>query len=86
VGYEELHARLEENDQEILARAVLASETEDAGISLQQGEECLRSLERSSTKAQHAQLKTRIKDAERAGNITEALRLAKELRQMEMPD
>jgi len=83
VGYDELNARLEEADQEILAAAVLRDETNGAAESLKVGEECLRSLERSSLKTQVAALKARVKDAERAGNIHEALRLAEELRLLE---
>lgn len=83
VTFEELHARLEENDQEILASAVLRDETDEASASLLQGAECLRSLERSTLKAQLSALKTRVKEAERAGNLGEALRLAEELHNLE---
>jgi len=83
VTYEQLHARLEENDQELLAAAVLRDETNEAAVSLQQGTECLRSLERSSRLNQVAAVKARIKEAERAGDLPEALRLAEELRQLQ---
>ena len=83
VTYEELHARLEESDQELLAGAVLRDETDETLISLQQGIECLRSLERSSLKSEVAALKARVKEAERAGNLSEALRLAEELHHLE---
>jgi len=83
VDYEELNARLEENDQELLASAVLRDETIEAAVSLQQGEQCFESLERASWKTQLAALKTRVKEAERAGDLKEALRLAQELHQLE---
>jgi len=83
VSYEELHARLEENDQELLASAVLRDETDDSAVSLPQGMECVRTLERSGHKTEVAALKTRVKEAERAGNLREALRLAEELQQLE---
>jgi hypothetical protein len=83
VTYEELHARLEEGDQELLASAVLRDETDGSAVSLSLGEECLRSLQRSSLKTQVAALKARVKDAERQGNLQEALRLAEELRHLE---
>ncbi|HXM40822.1 MAG TPA: DNA primase [Bryobacteraceae bacterium] len=83
VAYEELHARLEEGDQELLASAVLQDETDGSAISLSLGVECLRSLQRSSLKTQVAALKARVKEAERAGNLPEALRLAEELRRLE---
>jgi DNA primase len=83
VGYEELHARLEEGDQEILAFAVLQNETNSSADSLEVGRECLRSLERSGLRTQVAALKARVKDAERSGDLREALRLAEELRRLE---
>ena len=83
VTYEELHARLEENDQELLASAVLRDETDETAVSLKQGVECLRSLQRSGLKTQVAALKARVKEAERAGNLGEALKLAEELHQLE---
>jgi DNA primase len=86
VTYEQLHARLEEGDQNLLAFAVLRDETNEAVISLSQGVECLRSLERSGVQAQLAALKARVKEAERAGNLGEALRLAEVLHQLERPE
>jgi len=83
VEYEGLHARLDENDQELLASAVLQDETNEFAVSLSVGEECLRSLERSSQMTQVAALKARVKAAERAGDLSEALRLYEELREME---
>jgi len=83
VTYEELHARLEENDQELLASAVLQDETNESAVSLSQGIECVRSLERSGRRTEVAALKARVKEAERAGNLPEALRLAEELHQLE---
>jgi len=83
VDYEGLHARLDENDQELLASAVLQDETNEFAVSLSVGEECLRSLERSSQMTQVAALKARVKAAERAGDLSEALRLYEELREME---
>jgi len=83
VAYEELHARLEESDQELLASAVLQDETDGSLASLSLGRECLRSLQRSGLRTQVAALKTRVKEAERSGNMHEALRLAEELRHLE---
>jgi DNA primase len=83
VTYEELHARLEESDQELLASAVLRDETDGSAITLSLGEECVRSLQRTSLKAQVAALKARVKEAERAGNMQEALRLAEQLHDLE---
>jgi len=83
VTYDELHARLEESDQELLASAVLRDETDGSAVSLSLGVDCLRSLQRSSLKTQVAALKSRVREAERSGNLHEALRLAEELHQLE---
>jgi len=83
VNYSELEARLEDNDREILAAEVLADETAGDSISLSQGMACLESLEAADREALRADLKARIKEAERAGNMQEALRLYAELNRME---
>jgi hypothetical protein len=83
VTYEELHARLEEGDQELLAFAVLQDETDGSAVSLSLGEQCVRSLQRSSLKAMVAALKARVKEAERSGDLHAALRLAEELHELE---
>ena len=83
VNFEELHARLGESDQELLASAVLQDETNGAVATLSLGEECLRSLQRSSVRSQVAALKARVREAERSGNLPEALRLAEELHDLE---
>jgi DNA primase len=86
VTYEELHARLEEGDQNLLASAVLQDETNEAAISLSQGVVCLHRLERSGAQAQVTELKARVKEAERAGDQREALRLMAVLHQLERPE
>jgi len=83
VAYEELHARLEEGDRELLASAVLQDETDASAATLFLGKECLRSLQRSGLKSQVAALKARVKEAERSGDLQAALRLAEELHNLE---
>ena len=61
----------------------IADETMSAAFSLGQGIACLRELERSALKAERSELKTRIKEAERTGNLAEALRLTQELSVLE---
>ena len=63
--------------------AVLKDVTDGSAVSLELGDDCLRSLERSSLKTQVAALKAQVKEAERAGNLGEALRLAAELHRLE---
>jgi len=79
IGFSEIHDRLSEEDQVLLSAAVLMSETDESGLSVEQGIACLRSLASADVESSRADLKTRIKDAERAGNLAEALRLSEEL-------
>jgi DNA primase len=83
ITFDEVYARLEKDDQDLLASVVFTGETEESALSLEQGEACLRSLQAASRKAQVAEWKSRIKAAERAGNLAEALELAAELRRLE---
>ena len=61
------------------ASAVLADETDGEFLSLEQGESCLRTLEGSQHENERSALKQQVREAERAGNIEEALRLNAEL-------
>ena len=82
LDFEEVHARLEEADQDLLAQAVLERrcgrfrEEEFAAAMAS-----VRRVGRRSTGAR--QLKARIKERERAGNWNEALRLTAELQALE---
>jgi hypothetical protein len=62
---------------------VLRDETDGAAVSLSLGVQCLLSLQRSSLKTQVAALKARVREAERSGDLREALRLAEELHNLE---
>jgi DNA primase len=81
--FAELEARLAEPDRELLATLVFADKPDDEEYSLEQAVECLRRLEQDDREAQRAALKARIKDAERAGMLEEALRIAEELARLE---
>ncbi len=79
VQYSEVEARLEDKDKALLASALLADEIGVAGISLDQARACVRTLQLTDRKSLQAELRLRIKAAERAGDLNEALRLAEEL-------
>lgn len=81
-GFAELDARLEDSDRDRLARMLLGSETEGEDPALPDGEECLRLLEAQRGEGEIAALRGRIREAERAGNLEEALRLTRELDRM----
>ena len=82
IGFNEIHDRLEEEDRVILSSAVLLQETDDTGLTVEQGIACLRSLQAADIESRRTGLKARIKEFERAGNIAEALRLSQELDRM----
>ncbi len=74
----DLEARLEEKDQPML-HAALRDETGADELSIEQGLACLRNLESAEREVRRAELKRRVKEAERAGDLAGALRLAEEL-------
>jgi len=82
VTFAELDARLEENDRIQLASIVLADKTDSGVYSLQQGEACLETLENLRRDGELAELKAKVRAAERGGDLKEALRLNAELNRM----
>jgi DNA primase len=80
LGFEEVNARLDEADQNLLAQAVL---NEDGEVSREEILACVESMLRSNEQYLKLQMKTRINEAERAGNFEEAIRLTVELQGLE---
>jgi hypothetical protein len=80
LSFEEVHARLEESDQSLLAQAVLH---EDAQTSHEEVLAAIQSMRRTGEQQRRSQLKVRIHESERAGNREEALRLTGELQGLE---
>jgi len=76
VAFDNLHARLEEADQNLLAEAVL---NEGEAVPEQAVAAALESVRHSDEQQRREQLKARIKETERAGKWEEALRLMAEL-------
>ena len=76
LNFENLHARLEESDQNLLAAAVLEGEPEVTPGAVAAA---MDSVRRSQARGLRDQIKARIREAERGGNWEEALRLAAEL-------
>lgn len=79
--YAALHGRLAEQEQEMLAGALLRNESEPPSIA--EGMACLEALVEDERGRQRAAIKVRVKEAERAGNFTEALRLSEELSRLQ---
>ena len=80
LDYEALHARLEEEDQHLLALAALG---DDVDVSEEQFDAAMASVRRSEGEHRRGELKRRIKESERAGDWNEALRLAAELQSLD---
>lgn len=80
ITFDDVHARVEEADQNLLAEAVL---NDDTYASPEEIRAALASIERTETEEQRKQIKLRVKEAERAGQWEEALRLAAELQNLE---
>ncbi|MBM3814199.1 MAG: DNA primase [Acidimicrobiia bacterium] len=89
-SYEQLDARLEDDDRTLLARLVFAdtagSESDQTFVgdhTAAQAIDCLRVLEEAERETQRTNLKARIANAERQGNLDEALRLSQDLERMD---
>ena len=83
LAYAEVDARLGDEDRALLASVAFSDELEDEELLATKARECLRYLEESQRDQSRASLKAKIREAERAGNLPEALRLAQELAQLE---
>lgn len=83
VRYAELEARLEENDRELLASLVLADELSEEEHTLEQALACVEKLQADQREAERARLRALVRQAERAGDLEEALRLAAQLAELD---
>jgi len=83
--FSDLEARLEEKDRTLLASIAIADEMNEHAEPEQVYEKvmaCLKSLENTEVDTARRELESGIKEAERAGNMQEALRLYEELNQL----
>ena len=83
LSYSELEARLEESDRELLASVVLSDELLEDSLARQQAWACVEALRAAERTAERNRLRAQIKEAERLGNVAEALRLAEELTRLD---
>jgi len=81
--FDAVNTRLEPDDQNLLAELLLSEEADGGEQDLMHGRLCLESLLRSEEQLRRAELKAQVKQAERAGDVIEALRLAQELERLE---
>jgi DNA primase len=73
--FSDLHARLDEAGQKMLSATLIGTESGDAELTIEHGRSCLEALRLLNNRTEPAEIKIKIREAERAGNITEALRL-----------
>ena len=77
--FSELEARMEERDKALLASVIFADDLQGENNPLDLAHACLRKLEEDAGQSRKSELRTRVKDAERSGDMAEALRLTEEL-------
>jgi DNA primase len=76
MSYDEINARLEAPDQELLAHALL---NDDCEITREEVSAALESMRRTEEQYRGLRLKARVKELERQGNFEEAMRLMAQL-------
>lgn len=80
LSFEAVHARLEPEDQHMLAHAALI---EDTDVTAEEIAAAMGSARRTEGEYRRSELKRRVKEFERAGNWQEALRLMTELQSLD---
>jgi DNA primase len=76
INFSQLHGRLEDEDREVLSESLFREGVEPA---LEDGLACLDKMRHTDLTAERDRLKNEIRDAERRGDLKEALRLMQEL-------
>ena len=83
INFSALDARLSDPGRALLHEIVAADEISDEAECLAQAEACLEGLKTSFQRRRMEEVRTRIRTAEREGNLEEALRLTAELQRVE---
>ncbi len=78
-----IEGRLSEPDKQMLATVLFADELTGPGVTVEQAVACVRKLEANERQGRRDELRQKIKEAERMGDLNEALRLTSELLTME---
>jgi len=82
-SYASVEARLAEPDRERLAALIFADDTLSRDFTAEQAVACVRKLASGEREARRDEMKRQIKDAERAGDLTTAMKLFQELGRLE---
>jgi DNA primase len=83
VEFSRVEARLDESAKSLLHEAAFADDMDEGGAGVEEALACLRVLEGWDLEAQRSELKARVKAAERAGDLQEALHWSRELLKLE---
>ncbi len=82
IEFSRIEGRLDDTTKALLHDIAFADDIDGSGESVQDALNCLKTLEDSDLEAQRAEMKARVREAERSGNLQEALRWTKELQKM----
>ena len=83
IAFDAVVARLDDADRNLLAELALSEDAESQEMSVEYGRQCLASMLESGDAGRREEFKTRIKQAERTGDLAEALRVAREMQKWE---
>jgi DNA primase len=83
VTFDSVSSRLEDNDRRMLAEMAFADDPAVEEFGMEWGVKCLARLKETAARQRATQLKGRINEAERAGNLEEAMRLMQELSRLQ---
>ncbi len=81
--FADLESRLGDEDRTLLAAVALVDELGEEEYALDQALACLERMEVEARESRKTALRTRVKQAEHAGDLSEALRLTEELSKLE---
>jgi DNA primase len=74
-----LEARLDDPEKELLTGVLFADETSEGQVSVDQALACLERLQEGDRASERAAIKAKVRAAEQAGDLEEALKLARQL-------
>jgi DNA primase len=83
VTFDAVNGRLDETGRNMLAEILFGEDPAASEFGIEWGSKCLERLQAANTRQNATQLKARINEAERAGNLEEAMRLMGELTRLE---
>jgi DNA primase len=86
VTFNAVSSRLDEDGRRVLAEIAFVEDPAAEQFGIEWGQKCLARLRATAARQLSVQLKMRVNEAERAGNLQEAMRLMQELSRLERGD